>query len=239
MRSILYLSQQADIQAQLVSVFWQAMSGQGLPQEPACFYDEPELLAKLATCRGEWLLVILGRPHALGELQRLENQCSRLLTKYQPLTLKMAVYDWQTGITASEQAHNLAQLADDRQHHRQCLAVDVEFDAEWSALPPYRYRLLLCNGARCARRGSGRLWKQLAELLAQQGLLETPQGALLVKTHCQFPCNHGPIVSVYPGEYWYGIRQLTDIQKLVEQHIKHGRPIPELLLDLPLLSTEA
>lgn len=238
MKQVLYVVLLPDVQSQLTPEFWQAMAFQHLPSQPACVLDEQGLFTRLSCCQGEWLLILIGYPPVTVELSWLENQLDRLLLTQPALTLTLAVYDWGKEITPACQARKLAQLIQQPEWHRQCLPCDVEFDPQWSALPAYQYRLLLCNGRRCARRNSARLWKQLADLLAQEGLLETSQGALLVKTHCQYPCNHGPVLSLYPGEYWYSIRQITDVQKLVTQHIKAGKPVTQLLLNLPLLSAE-
>lgn len=46
-----------------------------------------------------------------------------------------------------------------------------------------------------------------AHVLAQRGLLESEHGVLLTRTHCQYPCNLGPVLTVYPDGCWYGCWQ--------------------------------
>lgn len=237
MRQILYLSLEPEIQEELSADFWQILTAWQLPGEQAYFTNEQQLLNALSNHQGHWLILLLGHPRIPAEVQRLETVFSGYLARVAQLSVSLAVYSWSFNDTLSEHCHKLLHIINNPQRQRQCLACEVEFDPQWSSLPPYRYRLLLCTGARCARRGSARLWKQLTDELARHNLLETPQGALLVKTHCQFPCNHGPIVTLYPGEYWYSIRQIQDVCRLVAQHIKAGTPVEDLLLDLPLLTT--
>lgn len=233
MRQILYLSQLPGLQAQLTDDFWRMLATRQLSAEITCFSQQEQLFGQLNHCEGEWLLVLLQTTLCPGELHALENRLSRLLLQTPQLRLTLLVYRWSFCITASEQVRRLVKLLHSSVNHRRIVPCDVEFAPEWSSLPPYRYRLLLCHGARCAQRGGARLWKQLSALLVQHDLLETPPGALLVKTYCQFPCNHGPVLTVYPGEYWYGIRQPADVQRLVELHIKTGKPVKELLLNFP------
>jgi (2Fe-2S) ferredoxin len=98
----------------------------------------------------------------------------------------------------------------------------------WSCIPPHRYRMLLCNGPRCTRRGALPLWKRLRELLKARGLLETAQGAHLTRTQCQFPCDEGPTLSVYPPGAWYRVTDETDLVRLVDEQIGEGRVVEAL-----------
>lgn len=47
---------------------------------------------------------------------------------------------------------------------------------------------------------------------------------------CLDQCEHGPVVVVYPEAVWYGFVQPKDVDEIVEQHLKHGRPVERLRL---------
>ena len=47
---------------------------------------------------------------------------------------------------------------------------------------------------------------------------------------CLDQCEHGPVVVVYPEAVWYGFVQAKDVEEIVEEHLKHGRPVERLRL---------
>ncbi|TBU75523.1 (2Fe-2S) ferredoxin domain-containing protein [Phytopseudomonas daroniae] len=98
----------------------------------------------------------------------------------------------------------------------------------WSKIPAHQYRVLLCNGPRCTRRGALPLWKALRERVKAAGRLECDGGVHITRTQCQFPCDQGPTLSVYPPGAWYRIRSEADVARLVDEQLIHGRPVPEL-----------
>ncbi|MEL7935795.1 (2Fe-2S) ferredoxin domain-containing protein [Pseudomonas delhiensis] len=102
---------------------------------------------------------------------------------------------------------------------------------DWSAPPPHKRQVFLCTGPRCVRRGALPLWKTLRRELARRGLIETAEGVLLTRTGCQFPCNRGPLLTVYPERCWYGVRDEAQVLRVVEQHLAGGEPVAELLIE--------
>lgn len=100
----------------------------------------------------------------------------------------------------------------------------------WSCIPTHSYRVLLCNGPRCTRRGALPLWKSLREQLKAAGKLECEGGVHITRTQCQFPCDQGPTMSVYPPGAWYQVRNQADLKLIVEQQLIGGEPVPELLM---------
>lgn len=100
----------------------------------------------------------------------------------------------------------------------------------WSCIPQHRYRVLLCNGPRCTRRGALDLWKTLRLRLKAAGKLECDGGVHITRTQCQFPCDQGPTLSVYPPGAWYQVRNEADLQRIIDQQLLGHQPVPELLL---------
>lgn len=106
----------------------------------------------------------------------------------------------------------------------------VETHPDWSHVPAHARHVFLCTGPRCTQRGALQLWKHLRRLLLEHQHIETPGGVLLTRTHCQFPCNLGPVVTVYPDTCWYGIRTQADVQRLVDAHLVGGEVVDDLLI---------
>ncbi|TLX55616.1 (2Fe-2S) ferredoxin domain-containing protein [Stutzerimonas nosocomialis] len=128
----------------------------------------------------------------------------------------------------------LAALIALRERHLGCEAVPALADShDWSRIPPHRYRVLLCNGPRCTRRGALALWKTLRQQLVAAGRLEGAGGVHITRTHCQFPCDLGPTLSVYPPGAWYRVPDEAAVIRLVEEQLIAGRPVPELLMEPP------
>ncbi|WP_324732567.1 (2Fe-2S) ferredoxin domain-containing protein [Pseudomonas paeninsulae] len=100
----------------------------------------------------------------------------------------------------------------------------------WSQIPPHQQRLLLCNGPRCTRRGALALWKSLRARLKAAGKLECAGGVHITRTQCQFPCDQGPTLSVYPSGDWYRVRNEAEVIRLVDEHFVGGRQVAELLM---------
>ena len=115
--------------------------------------------------------------------------------------------------------------------HLPCVGVaELPERHAWSQIPPHYYRVLLCNGPRCTRRGALPLWKSLREQLKAAGKLECAGGVHITRTQCQFPCDQGPSLSVYPAGSWYQIRSEADVRQLVQEQFVEGREVPELLM---------
>lgn len=100
----------------------------------------------------------------------------------------------------------------------------------WSKIPAHQYRVLLCNGPRCTRRGALPLWKMLREKVKAAGNLECEGGVHITRTQCQFPCDQGPTLTVYPQGHWYQVRSEADVIRLVDEQFVAGRAVPELMM---------
>lgn len=106
----------------------------------------------------------------------------------------------------------------------------VDTHPDWSRIPEHARHVLLCTGPRCTQRGALQLWKTLRRRLLEHQRIEVPGGVLLTRTHCQFPCNLGPVLTVYPERCWYGIHSKADAVRLVDMHLVGGEVVEELLI---------
>jgi (2Fe-2S) ferredoxin len=106
----------------------------------------------------------------------------------------------------------------------------VDTHPDWSHVLPHARHVFICTGPRCTQRGAQQLWKTLRRHLLEHDRIETPGGVLLTRTHCQFPCNLGPVLTVYPETCWYGVHSKADVQRLVEVHLVGGEVVEDLLI---------
>ena len=60
--------------------------------------------------------------------------------------------------------------------------------------------------------------------------LSGPGAVRVNKAGCLDRCAGGPVAVVYPEETWYTFVDKTDIEEIVDEHLKHGRVVERLLL---------
>lgn len=120
-------------------------------------------------------------------------------------------------------------LIDQPELHLPCLgAKPIPGSHAWSTIPPHQYRVLLCNGPRCSRRGAVGLGKTLRAQLKAAGRLECEGGVHITRTQCQFPCDQGPTLTVYPSGDWYRVRDDEEMIRLVDELFVAGRDVPDM-----------
>lgn len=92
----------------------------------------------------------------------------------------------------------------------------------WEQVPPFGRHVLICRGPRCTAKGSAATAQALSDELKRRGLGDDQ--VLVAQTGCLFPCNHAPVVAVYPDGDWWGPVSAEDTQALVaswveDQHV--------------------
>lgn len=99
------------------------------------------------------------------------------------------------------------------------------------ALPrmePYSRHVFICTGAYCSPDRNGRaLYTLLPSLLDREGLLFGPKRVKRGETPCLGVCESGPIVVVYPDGVWYAGVTPDLLQRIVTEHLKHGKIVEE------------
>lgn len=91
----------------------------------------------------------------------------------------------------------------------------------WSSVPEHSHHVLWCMGPRCAAKGAVQLWPDLARVVRENPPLK--KRLMLLQTSCQYPCNHGPLMIVYPQGAWYGpITDAGEMQTVLSRHVLHG-----------------
>ena len=69
-------------------------------------------------------------------------------------------------------------------------------------------------GPRCVARGAALLWARLVDRLRSQPTLK--QQLMPLQTGCQYPCNLGPMMIVYPEGTWFGHLDPVAIDQILD-----------------------
>lgn len=92
----------------------------------------------------------------------------------------------------------------------------------------YSRHVLVCTGGYCSPDRRGRaLYAHLARLLQRENLLFGPGRVKRGETPCLGVCTAGPIVVVYPEGTWYANVTPELLERIVVEHLKHGREVTE------------
>ena len=92
----------------------------------------------------------------------------------------------------------------------------------------FRKNVLICGGTGCTSSDSEKLIAKMKEELAKAGL---DKEVNVVRTGCFGLCALGPIMIVYPEGSFYSRVKVEDIPRIVEEHLKGGKIVKELLYD--------
>ena len=92
----------------------------------------------------------------------------------------------------------------------------------------YARHVLVCTGSYCSPDRRGRqVYSELARLLQREELLFGPERVKRGETPCLGVCAEGPIVVVYPEGVWYARVTSALLERIVVEHLKHGRVVEE------------
>ena len=79
----------------------------------------------------------------------------------------------------------------------------------------------------CTARGANEVLAAFKEKLVNSGFKRIVRPN---KAGCLDQCAHGVCVVVYPDAVWYGGVKPTDVDEIIESHIKAGKPVRRLLI---------
>jgi len=82
----------------------------------------------------------------------------------------------------------------------------------------------------CADRGAQAMQEHAKKRVKQLGL-SGHGGVRVNKSGCLDRCELGPVAVVYPDAVWYTYIDASDIDEIVESHLRDGQPVERLRLE--------
>ncbi len=95
--------------------------------------------------------------------------------------------------------------------------------------------ILICENVReedhprgsCGRQNSPEIRELFQKRLKELGLSSIMRAN---KSGCLDACEFGPVVLVYPGQFWYGFVKPEDVEEIIQSHILNDKPVERLLI---------
>ena len=89
-----------------------------------------------------------------------------------------------------------------------------------------RAHVMVCGGTGCTSSNSAGIIAEFERLLAEKGM---DNEVKVVRTGCFGLCEAGPVVIIYPEGAFYSHVKVTDVPRIIEEHIIKGRIVKDLL----------
>jgi (2Fe-2S) ferredoxin len=99
----------------------------------------------------------------------------------------------------------------------------------------YRHHIFFClnvrdNGQPCCGTAAAQTAFEHCKIRVKTEGLAGPGQVRVNKAGCLDRCAGGPVAVVYPEGTWYTFVDTTDIDEIVESHLKNGQPVQRLVL---------
>jgi predicted RND superfamily exporter protein/(2Fe-2S) ferredoxin len=90
--------------------------------------------------------------------------------------------------------------------------------------------VLVCFGDRCKGAGAPTIWRRLHSHIACTWEVQAANRPKVTKTSCLGPCNGAPVIQIYPEGRLYGLLTAKELDRIVSEHLVHGRELRDLSL---------
>ena len=103
-----------------------------------------------------------------------------------------------------------------------------------NASPYFKRHIFFClnersnNEACCAQHGAQQAFEHCKSRIKDLGL-SGPGQVRVNKAGCLDRCSGGPVAVVYPEGVWYSYVDKSDIDEIVESHLKNGQVVERLV----------
>ncbi|MBU3916674.1 NAD(P)H-dependent oxidoreductase subunit E, partial [bacterium] len=94
----------------------------------------------------------------------------------------------------------------------------------------FKFQAMVCSGTPCQASESLSLKEALIEELSQKNLTEKVQ---VIESGCMGFCAVGPVMTIYPGGYFYQKLSMEDICELTTEHFTREKPVQRLMYKDP------
>lgn len=100
-------------------------------------------------------------------------------------------------------------------------------------IPYYDFHIFICRNTKtgsesspsCGAKGADAL---IAHMKKQLSKLKTATNIRVNKSGCLGECNRGIALVIYPQNVWYSMRDVNDINRIIDEHILEGKIIDDL-----------
>ena len=99
----------------------------------------------------------------------------------------------------------------------------------------YKHHIFFClnkrdGGRECCQDKNAEEMQGYAKKRVKQLGLSGPGAVRVNKSGCLDRCELGPVAVVYPDNVWYTYVDESDIDEIVESHLRDGKPVERLRL---------
>ncbi len=97
----------------------------------------------------------------------------------------------------------------------------------------YKYHVFFCtnirdDGAKCCGASGGQAMREYAKKKIKHLNLNGPDKCRINTAGCMDRCDQGPLLVVYPEAVWYTYVDESDVDEIIEEHLRHGRIVKRL-----------
>lgn len=100
-------------------------------------------------------------------------------------------------------------------------------------MKPYRLHVFVCQGARCAGKGSEAVYEDMKAKVKGSDLKGqvkvSRSGCLSVCKETEEEGQFSPAVVIYPEGTWYRKVALADVDEIIDRHLRKGEIVERLL----------
>ena len=97
-------------------------------------------------------------------------------------------------------------------------------------MSPYARHVFICTGPYCTDETTARrIYRLLSQKLGDLGDYANPVRVKRGVTSCLGVCIGGPLLAVYPEGIWYHHVDEAALDRIIEEHLRHNRPVEELI----------
>lgn len=97
----------------------------------------------------------------------------------------------------------------------------------------YQHHVFFCtnqrdDGAACCANQDAQAMRDYAKEKVKKLHLSGEGKCRINNAGCLDRCNEGPVIVVYPEGVWYTYVDKSDIDEIIDQHLRHGRIVERL-----------